>query len=298
MGKLGIIIFDVEHGFCAFVRSPNGYGILIDCGRKGSFSPVKYILEKEASSLVELNGFSLAQFILTHPHDDHLNDIKRLKNCLPPATMVSQRYDWEEVKNGSRQQGEYENLDAFSQWRESYNQEVQLPDWGTMKLDNYFLTPLEAKELDETSFVNNSSIVTVVEYNGFKAVFPGDLEEAGWRALLKRQDFASSIRDAALFVASHHGHSSGYCREIFETMDGPLLNVVSARKKDSSVAPAYSSSCNARGIIWNRSGFIHPSGLRNDTRRMLSTRDDGTISIEVDENGDMTVECDHIKDNL
>lgn len=291
MRKLRILIFDVEHGFCAFVISPNGYGLLIDCGRKEHFSPVKYILENEMSSVRTFNGYKLAQFILTHPHDDHLNDVERLKNYLPPAIMIRQRYDWEEVKNGGSQQGEYENLDAFSQWQKSYNRKVvQWPDWG-MELkymeNGTYLTPQEAKELDEAKFVNNSSIVAAVEYKGWKILLPGDLEKAAWLELLGNQSFRNLTGGTSFFVASHHGHSSGYCKEIFENMGKPWFNVVSARKKDGSVDPAYSSSDNAKGINY-----------KGKTRYMLSTRNDGTVVIEVDENGNATVDCVHIDDNL
>ena len=291
MEKLRILIFDVEHGFCAFVRSPNGYGLLIDCGRKGKFSPVKYILENEMNSIRAFNGYKLAQFILTHPHDDHLNDVETLKDSLPPAIMVRQRYDWEEVKNEGGQQGEYESLDAFSQWQKSYNQKVvRWPDWG-MELSymesGTYLTPREAKELDEAKFVNNSSIVAAVEYKGHKIVFPGDLEKSAWLELLGNQSFRNLIGGASFFVASHHGHSSGYCKEIFRNMGKPYFNFVSARKKDSSVDPAYSSSDNAKGVKW-----------KDETRYMLSTRNDGTVVIEVDGNGKATFDCIRIADNL
>ena len=277
-----IVIFDVEHGFCAFVRSPNGYGLLIDCGRSDGFSPVRYVVDHEIRHLAPFKGRSLAKFILTHPHDDHLNDVEALIRYLRPAVMAHQAYDWEEVKGGEPLRGEYVNLDMFSAWQESYDRQVEGPDWG-MKLESHRLTPRRAKELDEARFVNNSSIVTVVEWNGFKAVFPGDLEEAGWRELLGDRNFANSIRGATLFVASHHGHSSGYCGEIFEVMGRPVCNVVSARAGDDHVSRAYSSPENAEGFDYG-----------GETRRMFSTRNDGSIFVEVGEDGKATLETDNV----
>ena len=286
MGKLGILIFDVEHGFCAFVRSPNGYGLLIDCGRSEGFSPVRYLIDYEIQHLAPFEGHSLAKFILTHPHDDHLNDVEALAGYMRPAVMSYQTYDWEEVKSGGALRGEYANLDMFSAWQESYDRQTKGPDWG-MNLETYWLTPRRAKELDEAKFVNNSSIVTVVEWKGFKAVFPGDLEEAGWRELLGDRNFANSIRGATLFVASHHGHSSGYCREIFEAMGRPVCNVVSARAGDDNVSQAYSSPENAEG-------FYYEGG----TRRMFSTRNDGSIFVEVGEDGKGILEAVHLDCNV
>lgn len=291
MGKLRIIIFNVEHGFCAFVKSPNNYGLLIDCGERENFSPIKYIIDNELGDITKHDGHSLAQFILTHPHDDHLSDVERLKDDLSPAIMTRQRYDWEDIKQGENQQEEYENLDKFSEWQESYNQKVeQWPDWG-MELkyleNGIYLTPDEAKKMDETKFVNNSSIVVSIEYKGWKIIFPGDLEKSAWLKLFENQNFKNLVKSASFFVASHHGHSSGYCKEIFENMGKPFFNVVSAQKRDESVDSAYSSSDNAKGVKHN-----------DETRYMLSTRTDGTILIEVDENGKATFDVLHLDDNL
>ena len=98
--------------------------------------------------------------------------------------------------------------------------------------------------------------------------FPGDLEKTAWLELLKKQDFKNLIKGTSFFIASHHGHSSGYCKEIFENMGKPYFNIVSARKKDESVEPAYSSSNNAKGVQYN-----------GRTRYMLSTRNDGDLSL-------------------
>ena len=282
-----IVIFDVEHGFCAFVRSPNGHGLLIDCGRSDGFSPVRYVVDCEIQDLAPFEGRPLAKFILTHPHDDHLNDVEALIRHLRPAVMARQTYDWEEVKSGEPLRGEYVNLDMFSAWQESYDRQVECPDWGGMKLESHRLTPRRAKELDEARFVNNSSIVTVIEWNGFKTVFPGDLEEAGWRELLGDRNFANSIRGATLFVASHHGHSSGYCGEIFEVMGRPVCNVVSARAGDAHVSRAYSSPENAEGL-----------DCGGETRRMFSTRNDGSIFVEVGEDGKAILETFHFDCNV
>ena len=287
MKKLRVLIFDVEHGFCAFVRSPNDYGLLIDCGKKEDFSPIKYIIHNELTGIKEYNrGYKLSKFVLTHPHDDHLSDVKRLKNDFPPAIMLRQEYYWREVKQGENQQKRYENLDTFSEWQKLYNQKANKPDWG-MKLEHYYLTPSEAKSIDETKFVNNSSIVTVIEYQGYKIVFPGDLEKTAWLELLENQNFKKLIKDTSFFIASHHGHSSGYCKEIFENMGKPYFNIVSAREKDESVEPAYSNSNNAKGVQY-----------KGRLRYMLSTRNDGTILIEIDERGKAEFNCFHLDYNL
>lgn len=287
MGNLRVIIFNVEHGFCAFVKSPNNYGLLIDCGARDNFSTIKYIVDNETDDISLHNGYKLAQFILTHPHDDHLSDIERLKNDLEPAIMTRQKYVWEEIKQGENKE-EYENLDNFSKWQETYNQPVQvLPDWGMNLEYNVHLSPSEAKKLDEAKFVNNSSIVVAVEYKDWKIVFPGDIEKSAWLKLFENQEFKDLIKGTSIFVASHHGHSSGYCKEIFENMGKPYFNIASVHKRDENIDSAYSSPDNAKGFQYG-----------GQTRYMFSTRKDGSILIEFDESGKATFKILKLDDNI
>jgi len=95
---LRVIVFNVERGFCAFVRSPNNYGLLVDCGSSSKFSPVKYIIENECQNLTKLNDRYLAYFVVSHPHDDHISDIKRVID-LCPAVIYGRNYVWEEIKD-------------------------------------------------------------------------------------------------------------------------------------------------------------------------------------------------------
>ena len=286
MKKLRVIVFHVDHGFCAFAKSPNGYALLIDCGATEKFSPIKYISENELSDTVQYNGHKLAKFILTHPHDDHLSDIERVKSLLRPGIMLRQKYDWDDVKTGDR--GEYENLDTYVDLQQDYNQPVTSPpDWGMNISHGDYLTPEKAKEINENEFINNSSIPTFIEYKGYKIVLPGDLEADAWTELFKREAFKDSIKAGNFFVTSHHGHSSGYCKEIYGYMGKPFFNIISTHSGDESVESAYSKPENAIGITHN-----------GETRYMLSTRSDGSIVIEIYENGKVTFDCVKLTDNL
>ena len=286
MGKLRIIIFHVEHGFCAFVRSPNDYTLLIDCGATKDFSPIKYILEKELAGANEYEGYKLTKFILTHPHDDHLTDIERLTNNFEPYLLMRQHYNWDQVKEGDKEQ--YENLDTYSEWQETYTPgQTPPPDWGMSISHGDYLSPSQAKAIEENKFINNSSIPTFIEYKGYKIVFPGDLEQSGWLELLNKQTFRNALKGCSFFVTSHHGHSSGYCKEIYESMGKPHFNIVSTHKGDESVESAYSKPENARGVEYD-----------GKTRYMFSTRNDGSIVIEVTEDGKCTYNFLDLPNNL
>ncbi|MEA3493753.1 MAG: MBL fold metallo-hydrolase [Candidatus Margulisiibacteriota bacterium] len=286
MGKLRVLIFNVEQGFCAFIRTPNDYTLLIDCGSTQSFSPIKYIAENELVGAKTYNGHKLTKFVLSHPHDDHLTDIERLKGDLSPGIMKRHIYNWDDVKTGDKDL--YHNLDVYSGWQKSYNQSLSsTPDWGANIYHGESLTPEEAKLLGKGCFVNNSSISTFIEYKNWKISFHGDLESNAWIELLKNDNFKNSIANSSFFVASHHGHSSGFCKEIFQTMGKPHFNIVSANSGDESIEPSYSKPEYSRGVAYN-----------NKTRYMFSTRSEGHILLEIDEEGKATFDFLKIDDNL
>jgi len=266
-----VIIFNVERGFCAFVRSPNGYGLLIDCGSSSNFSPIKYIVNNETQYLRKFDGRDIAYFIVSHPHEDHISDIKRVIH-LSPKIIYGRNYNWDEIKDPEHK-FEYENLDTYSKWKEGLSKyDGSFPEWG-MEIWEDGLSVFEAKQInpDRQAFVNNSSIVVTLNYKGYKFFFAGDLMKDGWETLLKREAFRKSLEDTRFFIASHHGHSSGYTSEIFKVCK-PWVNIVS-EKSGEEVDPAYSSKENAIGVK-----------IGNEVRRMLTTRKDGSIVIEVDEN--------------
>ena len=113
-----VVVFDVEHGASAFIRTPTNYGVLIDCGCTGKFSPALYLVEKELPSIVPWDGHSLTKLIVTHPHDDHIGDVETVKEKCPPALLLRQKYDWEDVKTA---ECDYDNLDTYSEWQNTYN---------------------------------------------------------------------------------------------------------------------------------------------------------------------------------
>jgi beta-lactamase superfamily II metal-dependent hydrolase len=288
---LRVIVFDVEHGFCAFIKSPTGHTLMIDCGKTENFSPVDYILKNELGGTVTRNGYRLTKLIITHPHDDHIEDIANLTSKLAPSILKRQRYDWEAVKEPDAANDEYQNLDHYAAWQTNYSEPVnEEPDWG-MQIGTFYLTPLQAMALDETKFVNNSSIVTVVSFEGTKFtekfLFGGDVEQAGWEALLKRATFKDAVAGADFFIAPHHGHTSGFSTSLYEAMGKPILNLVSVHSRDENLDLRYSGSDFAKG-----------TDVNGERRNMLSTRNDGSIFVDVDSEGRFSVHTHFLPDNI
>ncbi len=290
MPNLKVIIFNVEHGFCAFIKTPTGRSILIDCGKASKFSPIKYIVNNELDDCVNEGDYYFTKFILTHPHGDHLDDIDNLI-LYPPSLMFRQKeYNWGDVKDANSDSGK-ETVKSYQDWQSNYTHPASPIEWGiTIDHCNY-LTPAEASELEKIKMVNNSSIPVIINFQGTlysrKFLIGGDLEKKGWEELLKRQSFRDAVKGTDFFITSHHGHSSGYYKELFDVMGKPYVNIVSARSRDENVESAYSTPERAVGINFN-----------GQPRYMLSTRKDGSISIEVDGQGKVGVWGENFNENI
>jgi beta-lactamase superfamily II metal-dependent hydrolase len=229
--------------------------------------------------------------IVTHPHDDHIEDIAAVKTKLAPAILHRQRYDWQGIKAPDAEPDDYKNLDLYSQWQDTYCSPVKVePNWG-MQVETFYLTPDAAYKLDKSKYVNNSSIVTVVSFKGTKYsekfVFAGDVEQAGWEAPLQREDFRNAVSDTDFYIASHQGHTSGFSTDLYKAMAKPFLNLVSVHSRDEHVDGRYSSSDYSRGVKFG-----------DESRYMLSTRSDGSIFVDVDAEGRFVVATRDLPGNL
>ena len=173
-----IILFDVDHGFCAFMRTPNHHTIMLDCGKSSIFSPTDYLVQ---------NGvcISLSKLIVSHQHDDHIEDFPLVVTRLNPRSAAPD-LNWEFIKS-QNPLSSHESLDAYvsSKGSRFTGGWATDPDFG-MKVESFWLEPNRAQKISSSinAAVNNCSYVTVASVRGRddapKFVFGGDMEEAGW----------------------------------------------------------------------------------------------------------------------
>jgi hypothetical protein len=132
---------------------------------------------------------------------------------------------------------------------------------------------------------NDLSLVAFIKFAGFKILFPGDLEEPGWLALLMNPLFRAELGNTNILVASHHGRANGYCRKVFDYCH-PQAVVMS----DKSIV--HDTQLMAR-VYHDEVAKHHPAGVHvattNKRRHVLTTRRDGHIHFVVDENSRFTI---------
>ena len=83
-----------------------------------------------------------------------------------------------------------------------------------------------------------------------------------------------------MFLAPHHGHKSGFCKDLFEIMGRPhtiLSKGSEAEKEGTDVSAQYSAL----------SSPLNYNTLNKDSRtaNILTTRQNGHIFIEIDSEG-------------
>ena len=293
---LEIKVFNVRRGLCVFIRTPNNYGILIDCGSSDDFSPIQFI--KRCLPPCNPWGFyPLSAFILTHPHSDHISDLINLHTLYTPAILFRQPdLDWNRIRKSNQT-----NV-IFDYYREFFfppcdydNNSFQYPNWGdNMSLNVYALPPYEAEIIsnNDSEYTNNTSIVTIIKYRNYCFAINGDILAGGMNRLLQLNNSLTQAilgyRDVSgiyrggvdFYLCPHHGHESGFS-EIWFAWSGPTrrFNIASERRKgqnekpeQTAISPKYSMEKYCLG--WNF-----------EDKKLVSTKSGNHINIEVHDNG-------------
>lgn len=265
-GLMKIHIFDVEHGSCNVIQTPNGKLIMIDCGHNATtgWRPSNWIVN---------NRLSITNLTIANIDEDHVSDLVNIdQNCKPDTLKTNWNLDADWIERKKRESG---GVGSGVKKLLDYKRNVFTGDSITI---DYGLTRerfcLGTNDFDD---FNNLSIVTFIQYAGVGIVFPGDLLKDGWEVFLKKPSFIDWLGKVNIFLASHHGRENGYCEEVFDYCT-PDIVIISdkAIKHETQMHDEYSS---------------HTSGIwfEQQKRKVLTTRKDNKITIDVKSNGTYTV---------
>jgi beta-lactamase superfamily II metal-dependent hydrolase len=270
-------IFDVAHGACALIESPNkGRIALIDCGHNATtgWTPADDIESRLGRNWVDY-------LLITNADQDHYSNLATVQQRIGVGTFIKNPSVPEDVfelikrKSGPLSR----DAEAYKSFLKSHTLPVSVPfndGMGGIELRNFWNSYPTFGDL------NNLSLVSFVSYGLFRILFPGDLERPGWLELLKNPAFREYVRDTTILVASHHGRQSGYCPELFEEW-GPRAVVISDKgivHATQETVPQYQNCLLGDGV--NVVG-------QDRKRHVLTTRKDGCIHFRVAENGGYTI---------
>lgn len=262
-----IQIFDVEHGGCALVTADTGAHILIDAGHNSTTN------WRPSTYLYDIGVRHLDQLIITNYDEDHASDLATLMQVVSIGVLVTNTSvsagDLKKLKHSG---GMGNGIEALVRLKSEYTASVSGsgPDFGNLSL-TYFRNAYPHDFDDE----NNLSLVVILKAHGLTICFPGDMEVAGWKSLLKDPAFVRAIGEVNVFVASHHGRENGCCEELFsQTNLKPTAVIIS----DAGVQYATQEI-----VAWYRSR-VKGFPLNGETRHVITTRSDGRVLIEATAN--------------
>jgi beta-lactamase superfamily II metal-dependent hydrolase len=260
-----IRIYDVEHGDAIFILSKQNEAVLIDCGYNNT-------TKWRPSSGLARQGFGtrrkLHHLIITHPDQDHLADLPDVLEKLRPVNV------WQHPQLTVRSVSELKA--SFSKAQIAYVERnkttadlqpaVAAASFRTMKLRQFYLPIGSVRE------INDLSLLSFITEDGFTVCLPGDLDARGWRLHLQNKAVQYLLRETNLFIASHHGRPSGYCKEVFEFLH-PKLIAISDKEQ-----------IKGRAVVQRAPYAEHAVGVKladGRFRRVLPTKTEGRIRIVV-----------------
>lgn len=141
-----------------FIRLPNNVGIAYDLGNSDDFSPADFIEEHFVDHLAEYHGNSIAQTVVSHPHQDHIqqaSEVNSREKLKPQLITLPHDVDYDgpdEIVDFSRIEND-DNRDLIAEYKELYSgrtpplQTVIPTDCGeiesTLEYGIYYMRPPE-----------------------------------------------------------------------------------------------------------------------------------------------------------
>lgn len=281
-GPLRVTMLDVGQGDSILLQLPGGENVLIDGGSTSRQAVGQYVI---APALRYYGIAKIDYVVATHMDADHISGIEELFAMGYPIRRVLLPAAAEESAQDGEEQGVAEELEAFAAQGEEAGAEVIYMERGDSvrfagesggalfakgEGSGPILRCLHPYAGFESGDKNAASLVFYLQYDGFDALFTGDLEKEGEEALCSYLESELLGQDGQnpgveLLKVAHHGsrYSTG---ERFLKLIRPHTALISAGEH-------------------NRYG--HPHG---ETLERL--RDCGTDVYETAENGAIFVETD------
>jgi competence protein ComEC len=242
------LVWKVEHGSAAFLKTPNDKTIMFDAGSSDDFSPAKHL-----SGQYNLNSINnkLDKLIISHADRDHISDLPYVYSLLKPRILSRNKAVSSDVLYPEGTTDLKDPLLTYKLMDDIYihpisqsDQSTPISNWGDVFVEEFHCSPEQLKDCPEGSLRNNLSALSYVRCGDLEVVFPGDLEPLGWDALIENTQIGQYVGQAKvrILIASHHGRSSGIRigEEVYErflNMMKPHIVIISDKWGNETTDP-------------------------------------------------------------
>jgi len=214
--KSHIWIFNVGRGLCIFIRTPLNQGIIYDFGDSEEFKPTDFLKEYIIPYLDNYEGCKIAQRIISHPHADHISNIKCLINEKGEEEKIffaflhtcphhkiegsakPEALNWERIKNP---EGSENNIEIYKFLYKRRNLPLQTICYKSprsipnLEYGLYYIRPPVVEKIyppgsdkNDQEYANGTSIVLFYRHGYHTIIIPGDMNPETFKHLLEEEE--------------------------------------------------------------------------------------------------------------
>jgi competence protein ComEC len=280
---LKIHFLDVGKGNCTICEFHSGRLGMVDIDNSRIHNDERVLVDPIEYFLGKFEGKGLFRFILTHPDMDHMSGLYELANKVSIANFWDTKHgktfkeeDWEGSPYDRRDWEQYLKFRESSDDPKSlkiYRGDTSECCWTQDNIDilspSQDLVTLSANTPDDDSEkYHHLSYVLMIKHAGIKILLGGDASVDAWESILETTD--SDALKSDVFLAPHHGSKNNVNGDAFKAID-PDYVIVSV----------------AKGVEYD---YEYYSRLANE--RVLTTKHNGTIRMEIEDNGEFKLFVD------
>ena len=288
-GTLEMTVIDIGQGDCIFLQFPDGQTMIMDAGSEfGSTNEYDQL-----TAHLTLRGIdSLDYVFITHSDYDHIRYMQdifedyEVKNIYIPRVADDMSATWTktvaaiEEETWTNESGETVDSEIYYTVGDFV---IQGEDW-TMNCHSYLEDDYPSvKESSSAEVKNAVSPVCFLEYADRTIVLTGDSNERNEEYLLER---GVLDKDADVLKVGHHGSRTSSLQEFLNAVDCEYA-IVSYGEDNDYGHPTPELMSRLEDYT-----DVRPDNDYNGYKYVYETPKDGNVSVFVDGNGTLRIDCE------
>ncbi len=288
-GTLEMTVIDIGQGDCIFLQFPDGQTMIMDAGSEfGSTNEYDQL-----TAHLTLRGIdSLDYVFITHSDYDHIRYMQdifedyEVKNIYMPRVADDMSATWTktvaaiEKETWTNESGETVDSEIYYTVGDFV---IQGEDW-TMNCHSYLEDDYPSvKESSSAEVKNAVSPVCFLEYADRTIVLTGDSNERNEEYLLER---GVLDKDADVLKVGHHGSRTSSLQEFLNAVDCEYA-IVSYGEDNDYGHPTPELMSRLENYT-----DVRPDNDYNGYKYVYETPKDGNVSVFVDGNGTLRIDCE------
>lgn len=288
-GTLEMTVIDIGQGDCIFLQFPDGQTMIMDAGSEfGSTNEYDQL-----TAHLTLRGIdSLDYVFITHSDYDHIRYMQdifedyEVKNIYMPRVADDMSATWTktvaaiEEETWTNESGETVDSEIYYTVGDFV---IQGEDW-TMNCHSYLEDDYPSvKESSSAEVKNAVSPVCFLEYADRTIVLTGDSNERNEEYLLER---GVLDKDADVLKVGHHGSRTSTIQEFLNAVDCEYA-IVSYGEDNEYGHPTPELMSRLEDYT-----DVRPDNDYNGYKYIYETPKDGNVSVFVDGNGTLRIDCE------